>query len=586
MATLRSTSVSLQLYRVSQDRVLHCSASTLTQIQPERQGKNSNPNPDFWPRDKQRAFIEEIGLRMGISLTNLEKWYKVSKKKFVDHGGAALMNYRKLAVPDLLIDLFPEHRWDASLFPRRPQFWKNLQNHRSVLLEIGRKLGIAEGDYESWYNISTEDIIVNRGEVLLKKYNSSVSSMICKVFSEHQWDLSKFAIKPHNYWKSLDNQRDLIRKIESKLGIKEGEYEKWYKVRLRDMTGQGARPVLVYYDMSLVKLLIAVFPEHKWDPSKFVRKADKSLELIENSRKLVLDLGAKLGISERNLDAWYNVPREVFLDNGFSKLLTNKKFSIYGVLSTVYPEHKWDKRKLNIKRERNYWKEYRHQRSFMEELAQSLGFPSTSFDSWYRLSVDDITANGGAALLKLYGNSLLRLLSGVFPEHTWDPKRFSRKNQTYWHSIERQRDFMLNLGREIGFKEGDYDAWYRITNTTIIKNGGTSVLSLHGNSVLTLLSAIFPEHSWDPSKFVRKPRGYWTSEENRRAFLEAIGRKIGIREGDMDAWYKVSNSVIHKHGGTRLLHYFNDSPAALIQSTFRDHDWNPDLFCQRTPPTR
>lgn len=46
-----------------------------------------------------------------------------------------------------------------------------------------------------------------------------------------------------------------------------------------------------------------------------------------------------------------------------------------------------------------------------------------------------------------------------------------------------------------------------------------------------------------------------------------------IREDDLDAWYKVSNYDVLRHGGVGLLSNFNNSLPALLAGVYPDHPW-------------
>ena len=49
---------------------------------------------------------------------------------------------------------------------------------------------------DDWYNLTVEDIVKNGGGGLLGLYNSSPSSALQSVYTEHSWDLERFKKKP------------------------------------------------------------------------------------------------------------------------------------------------------------------------------------------------------------------------------------------------------------------------------------------------------------------------------------------------------------------------------------------------------
>lgn len=54
------------------------------------------------------------------------------------------------------------------------------------------------------------------------------------------------------------------------------------------------------------------------------------------------------------------------------------------------------------------------------------------------------------------------------------------------------------------------------------------------SSLEQLLRALYPDHPWVSSQFLRPalkvPSGYWNERENRRAFLDRIGKELGITQ--------------------------------------------------------
>ena len=69
---------------------------------------------------------------------------------------------------------------------------------------------------------------------------------------------------------------------------------------------------------------------------------------------------------------------------------------------------------------------------------------------------------GGQPLLKIYGNSLYKVLGAVFPEYDWLPWKFGNCPPSYWTDVENQRKFMEWAGKELKIKE--MSDWYNVSN--------------------------------------------------------------------------------------------------------------------------
>jgi len=66
--------------------------------------------------------------------------------------------------------------------------------------------------------------------------------------------------------------------------------------------------------------------------------------------------------------------------------------------------------------------------------------------------VEKILSLGGRGALEPYNKSLSSLLKAVYPEKEWDLSRFEKMRNGFWSSVERQREFMDKIGKELGIE--------------------------------------------------------------------------------------------------------------------------------------
>lgn len=76
---------------------------------------------------------------------------------------------------------------------------------------------------------------------------------------------------------------------------------------------------------------------------------------------------------------------------------------------------------------RKYWRNPENVRKFLDGLKTKLGIQTE--EDWYRLSLDQIRANGGAGVLKSYSNSIVQLLQTAYPETPWERWKLSRRDK-------------------------------------------------------------------------------------------------------------------------------------------------------------
>jgi hypothetical protein len=199
-------------------------------------------------------------------------------------------------------------------------------------------------------------------------------------------------------------------------------------------------------------------------------------------------------------------------------------------------------------------------------------------EPWYKLTTAEIRRKGGHGLLKYHNGSVSKILEAVFPEFKWDISKFVRKPRNYWSSTEKQREFVEGLGLKLGFRKENLEGWYNVTNNAFIGVGGGTLLSIHSFSLPSLLESIYVEHNWVRSKFSKRSQGHWNSIENQKESLRNIGMKLGITNGNLDGWYRVTVEDFAKHDAWGLISLYNGSPSSLLMAVFPEHKWDPFRF--------
>ena len=374
-------------------------------------------------------------------------------------------------------------------------------------------------------------------------------------------------------------------KLAPTLGLASVDPASWYKVTQKLLIENGGAGLLALYGNSVQKMLTAVFPDFAWDPRKFAKAPQRYWHDVKNQRTFLDELGKRIGASSTDLSPWYKVQNKFLIENGGSRLLSRFGNSMFGMLSAVYPEFAWDPLKF-AKAPQKYWKSLANQRKFMEEVRVKIGIPSGEYESWYKVSNRGLIDLGVGPLLNENGGSLVKLLSKVYPEFKWDPLKFSQAPRDHWTSLDNQRSFMDGLGRKLGFKENDLSEWYKASYRMIADNGGGRLLAQYDNSLILLLSALYPDFEWNASMFAKVPQNFWDSVVNQRAFVDDLGTQLGFKVGEREAWYKVSNKAIIENGGGSLLSLHGGSLPSLLSLVYPDYPWLLWKFPRRSQRIR
>lgn len=73
------------------------------------------PN-NYWESvENQRAFMLDLGKKLGISEDDYHAWTLVTKQTVIRHGGSRLLNLHRSSMRELLTFVFPDHKWKADL---------------------------------------------------------------------------------------------------------------------------------------------------------------------------------------------------------------------------------------------------------------------------------------------------------------------------------------------------------------------------------------------------------------------------------------------------------------------------------------
>ena len=143
---------------------------------------------------------------------------------------------------------------------------------------------------------------------------------------------------------------------------------------LKDLLQLGGRGLLHLHANSLHKVLSSVYPEYEWISWKF------HSEQKDNSPKQFVNMVAK-ELNIQDLNDWYKITKEDLLPfKRANSILRAHNFSLYKLLSSVYPEHIW----LPWKFAKAYtWTDSKQWKSFVDSIAKELNIKEMK--DWYNI---------------------------------------------------------------------------------------------------------------------------------------------------------------------------------------------------------
>jgi len=143
--------------------------------------------------------------------------------------------------------------------------------------------------------------------------------------------------------------------------------------------------------------------------------------------------------------------------------------------------------------------------------------------------------------------------------------------------VEDRRN-LWKLSQRLGVLENEQ--WYKVRLEEAREKGDTAWLQRHGGSLQRTLHVLCPEQTWLPWRFERVENCFWADMDNRRRFLEWLGREWLKRKVEEPSdWYHVTfRDVRGAPGGSGFLARYRGSLQRALAELLPEHHWLPWRF--------
>eukprot|EP00026_Physarum_polycephalum_P002865 Phypoly_transcript_02874.p1 GENE.Phypoly_transcript_02874~~Phypoly_transcript_02874.p1 ORF type:complete len:846 (+),score=138.45 Phypoly_transcript_02874:54-2591(+) len=378
---------------------------------------------------------------------------------------------------------------------------------RAIMEKFAKnELKIDPLDSAGWYRQKRSEIILQSSDVskIVTKHAGSLIFALKNLFPEIAWDDSKFQFSPQNYWLSIDNRRQFLLRFAEQEGFDPYVAENWYSVSQDQLLNQkGGRSFLSNYSNSPFFPAMHLFPEIGLDVTKFSSVPKFYWTDVKNRRKFFEDVARKRGFDPLIPENWYSVPNIYMLSlKSVSSLLAYYNGNFPEALVQLFPDVKFEMHKFSVRKYENSGN-VESQRKFFLDFAATSGFNPRVPYNWYPITPAEILAvKGGHAVLKPYGGNLGKALAHLFPEFGLDETKFGVLPPNYWESVKNRRKFFEELAKQKSMDPLLPSTWYTFPLYNIkFKKHSARVLSFHKSKIAVALTELFPEISWDKSKF-------------------------------------------------------------------------------------
>lgn len=518
--------------------------------------------PAFWTYvENRRAYFHWLGRQLRIRKP--EDWYEVRSAAIIRLGGAAFFKYYGRNIFNVVSELMPEHQWHEWCFRRVPPgFWDDRNNRCRYLDWLGEKLDFQEP--EDWYQLSYGDVERNRGSALLQKFDGSVVALVCDCMPQYEWKEWFFSVAGESFWGDPKNRRRYLDWLGEELGF--NKIEDWYRLTSNDLNQYRGYGLCRMFNSSPYAVVKAHFPDYEWWEWRFRQVGTGFWQDPKNCRRYLDWLGKQLGF--KRFEDWYAIDSRKIKSNYGGGFLSRFDGRPTAAVMSCMPEYEW-REWMFSEVPTGFWQDPNNRRRYLEWLGKKLGFKK--HEDWYRLGSDDLRANYGYGLLKLFGYSPSAAVVGSMPEHQWWEWKFNNVPLYFWSEPRNRRRYLDWLGRELGFKK--LDDWYQVTVRDFYRHHGGRMAVLLGSSPSAILKDYRPDYDWKEWLFGRVPRGFWKARVNRRRYLDWLGDQLGFTHPD--SWRRLRRFHIERNHGRGLLKLYGRSLERILKDYFAAKGYLP-----------
>jgi hypothetical protein len=418
--------------------------------------------------------------------------------------------------------------------------WDNIENVINFMRFVAWKLNYTT--VEDWYKCSKKNLTDLGCGNLFKKYKNIVE--LLNVIYQGHYDFLEWKFKKslQGFWNDTNNHGKYMNWLYKELKYK--LMEDWYKISQKIICQNYGAGLSHIYNGSYQNILKSVYPDYEWIPWKFNQVPINYWNEFKNHRFYMDWLYKEL--KYETIENWYNLTGDILESNYGSSILQKYNYSIYDMISKIYPEniwHQWNFKGIPD----SYWEEEINRINYKNWLFKKLNLNEP--EGWYQLNRDIVEDNKGYGFIRYYEN-FENCYRSFYPDYNWIPWKFSRVPNGYWEFKENRRKYMDWLFKDLRYTK--LEDFYSLKTEIISSTGGEGMLQLFYNrSIRNCIINLYPEKEWIHWKFNRVQEGFWNDINNQKEYMDWLFKELGYTK--LEDWYNLTQEHLRYNDGHGLL---------------------------------
>jgi len=235
-----------------------------------------------------------------------------------------------------LTKLYPELKLKKDKFYLCKDGWNLPQQRRKFFDDFAKSKQFDPLDAERWYSIEKKEIRKAGGNGIINYYKRSYITALVKLYPELKLKKDNFLLSNEG-WKSKARQRKFFDDFAKSKQFDPLDAEKWYSITRKEISINGGRSMLKYYNGSHIEALTKLYPGLMLKKKNFFL-SDAAWKSKARQRNFFDELAKSKHFNPLDAEKWLSITQKDIQRAGGGSILKYYQGSHSIALKQLYPE--------------------------------------------------------------------------------------------------------------------------------------------------------------------------------------------------------------------------------------------------------